>query len=329
MKHVKAEKTDCCIATVLIFNMRTGMRNNNGTTILIQILACVLFSFFLFSVNAQVNPLFNDNARFYSMAHRWELDSNNTGRTFIITPYRPIYIFPARLSSKPNESPVSENPDYVYPFKVPLDNIEAKFQLSFKTKMLQGIFGDYGDLWVAYTQRSHWQVYNDTLSRPFRETNYEPEVILNFGTNFNVLGFKARMAGVSFTHQSNGRAVPLSRSWNRIIGHVGFEKKNWSVILRGWHRLKDELDENPAISEYLGRGDVQIIHFVGRNIVSLRGIHSLKLGDNNHGQLQLDWSFPVTKNLKGHFQFIEGYGETMIDYNHRQTIVGLGISLVQ
>ncbi len=194
---------------------------------------------------------------------------------------------------------------------------------------MQGIFWKRGDFWIAYTQRSHWQIYNQVLSRPFRETNYEPEVILNFPTNFNFFGLKSSMAGVAFTHQSNGRAVPLSRSWNRIIGHIGFEKNHWSVILRGWHRLKDEEDENPAISDYLGRGDAQVIYFLKRNIFSLRGIHSLRLENNNHGQIQFDWSFPVTKNLKGHFQFIEGYGETLIDYNHRQTIMGLGISLVQ
>ena len=210
-----------------------------------------------------------------------------------------------------------------------MDKYEAKFQLSFKTKILQGIFWNHGDLWVAYTQRSHWQIYNQILSRPFRETNYEPEVILNFATNYNVLGFKARMAGLSFTHQSNGRAVPLSRSWNRVIGHMGFEKKNWSVFLRGWYRLKDEEDENPAIADYLGRGDVQVVHFVGKNIFSLRGIHSLRTGANNHGQLQFDWTFPVVKNLKAHLQLMEGYGETLIDYNHRQTIIGIGVSLLQ
>jgi len=271
-----------------------------------NICTVVLFYFFTLSLNAQVNPLFNDNANFYSMSYRWELDSNSKRGTFIITPYRSIYIFPARWSSNPNESPVSENPNYNYPFVVPLDNYEAKFQLSFKTKILQGMFWKRGDLWIAYTQRSHWQIYNQVLSRPFRETNYEPEVILNFPTNFNLFGLKSSMAGVAFTHQSNGRAVPLSRSWNRIIGHIGFEKNH-----------------------YLGRGDAQVIYFLRRNIFSLRGIHSLRLENNNHGQIQFDWSFPVTKNLKGHFQFIEGYGETLIDYNHRQTIMGLGISLVQ
>ena len=294
-----------------------------------NIFAIIFFAFFAISANAQVANFLNENPNFYNLSRRWELDSSNQRGTFLITPYRSVYILPGRWSSNPNESPVSENPNYNYPFTAPLDKYEAKFQLSFKTKILQGIFWNHGDLWVAYTQRSHWQIYNQKLSRPFRETNYEPELILNFATNYNVLGFKARMAGLSFTHQSNGRAVPLSRSWNRVIGHMGFEKKNWSVFLRGWYRLKDEEDENPAIADYLGRGDVQIVHFIGKNIFSLRGIHSLRTGENNHGQLQFDWTFPVVKNLKGHLQLMEGYGETLIDYNHRQSIIGIGVSLLQ
>lgn len=294
-------------------------------------LFCATALFFLINADAhaQENPLMNDGNNFYSMSHRWELDSASKRGTFIITPYRMIYILPGRWSSNPNKSPVSENPNYVYPFKVPLNNYEAKFQLSFKAKILQGLLWDRADLWIAYTQRSHWQIYNKVLSRPFRETNYEPEVILNVATNFNVLGFKSRMVGLAFTHQSNGRAVPLSRSWNRIIGHVGLERENWSVILRGWYRLKDEEDENPAISDYLGRGDAQVIYLRKKNTFSLKGIHSLRLGDNNHGQLAFDWTFPVVKNLKGHLQYIEGYGESLIDYNHKQSIIGLGISLVQ
>jgi phospholipase A1 len=53
--------------------------------------------------------------------------------------------------------------------QVDYDNVESKFQLSFKTKVLQSFFLGHGDLWVGYTQISHWQIYNNDLSRPFRE----------------------------------------------------------------------------------------------------------------------------------------------------------------
>src|SRR5690606_20630245 len=107
---------------------------------------------------------------------------------------------------------------------------------SFKTKILQSFLFGTGDLWVGYTQIAHWQVYNKKLSRPFRELNYEPELIANFPLNFNFLGFKARMAGVAFNHQSNGRPDPISRSWNRVILHFAVERDNFQIYLKPWMR---------------------------------------------------------------------------------------------
>ena len=223
---------------------------------------------------------------------------------------------------------MSENPAYSFPVFVPLGRYEARFQLSLKVKVLQGIFGKNGDLWVGYTQKSHWQVYNTTFSRPFRETNYEPEFMLNFATNFSVLGLRTRMLGVALTHQSNGRAIPLSRSWNRVIFQAGLDRGKWTVLLRPWLRLPDSEDENPAIADHIGRADATVIYHTGRHLFSVVGSHSLRGGNNNRGQAQFDWTFPVAGNLRGDLQILHGYGETLIDYNHRQTTIGLAVSLV-
>ncbi|MBD2751468.1 phospholipase A [Spirosoma sp. BT704] len=262
------------------------------------------------------------------MSDRWELDSATQKGTFLITPYKPVYVTAGRWSSDPNEHPVSENPNYTYPFFITLGKYEARFQFSMKVKVLQGIFGKHGDLWVAYTQKSHWQVYNTTFSRPFRETNYEPEIILNFATDFPLLGFKTRMLGIALNHQSNGRALPLSRSWNRVVLQAGFERKKWVVLLRPWLRLPDADDENPAITDNIGRADATVIYRTGRHLFSVLGSHSLRWGDKNRGQVQFDWTFPVTGNLRGDLQILHGYGETLIDYNHKQTTIGIAVSLV-
>ncbi|MBC8152569.1 MAG: phospholipase A, partial [Bacteroidetes bacterium] len=198
-----------------------------------------------------------------------------------------------------------------------------------KVKVWQGIFGKRGDLWIGYTQKAHWQLYNVRYSRPFRELNYEPEVILNFPTNFPLLGFRTRMLGLAFIHQSNGRTLPLSRSWNRLVAHAGFERKQWTVLLRGWYRLPDEEDENPAIADHVGRADAVVIYKRGRSLVSLLGSHSLRGGTRNRGQVQFDYTYRITGNVKANLQILNGYGETLIDYNHNQTTIGLGVSLVE
>jgi phospholipase A1 len=265
------------------------------------------------------------------MTQRWELDTTAIRGTFLVTPYKPIYILPMRWSNLPNEQPYSGNgdPDYIAPEGVNYNNIEAKFQLSFKVKILQNIFWGHGDLWVAYTQVSSWQLYNAALSRPFREINYEPEVILNFPVKLKLFGFKTRMVGVSFDHESNGKSNPFSRSWNRIIFQVGLERGHWSVYVRPWFRLRSIKDDNPDISTYIGRGDLNVIYAKNGNIFSLIGSHNLDFGSRIRGEATFSWSYPIKGNLKGFLQVSHGFGETLIDYNNKQTTVGIGVSLIE
>ncbi|NMH28958.1 phospholipase A [Flavobacterium silvaticum] len=265
------------------------------------------------------------------MSQRWELDSTSSRGTFLITPYKPIFILPFRYTSNPNRQPVSRNADSSYVVSEPVDynRTEVKFQVSFKVKIFQDMLWRHADLWVAYTQVSHWQIYNSKISRPFRETNYEPELILNFPLHFKLFGFDARMASVGFNHQSNGRSLPLSRSWNRIMFVFGLERKNWSIYARPWIRLSDSEDDNPDISDNLGRADLNVIYTHDGHVFSLIGSHNLSFGTAVKGNLTFSWSFPIKGNLKGYMQASHGYGETLIDYNHKQTTVGVGLSLVE
>ena len=261
---------------------------------------------------------------------RWELAQASKLGTFNFRAYKPVYLLPAFWTSNANTQPSSPNPRNTVATPLSLQDIEAKFQLSFKTKALEDVFGDNGDVWLAYTQASHWQVFNGGDSRPFRETNYEPEALLVFRTRYRVAGWTGRLLGVGLDHQSNGRADPLSRSWNRLMVDVGFDRDAWSLMFRPWWRLPEgHDDDNPDIADYMGRGDVTLIHHVGDQEFALMARHSLRGGDRAHGAVQLDWGFPLTRALRGHVQVFDGYGESLIDYNHRATYVGLGISLLE
>lgn len=259
---------------------------------------------------------------------RWELSPDSKLGTWNIRAHQPVYLLPVFWTSDKNEFP--QSPNLTVDTDQNLKSTESKFQLSLKTKAVENLLGDNGDIWLGYTQSSRWQVYNSEESRPFRETNYEPEASLIFRTNYEILGLNARLLGLTFNHQSNGRADPLSRSWNRIMMNIGFERDNFALMLRPWYRIEEDSkdDNNPDIKNYIGRGDLTAFYRWNDHDFSLMLRHSLKGGDDAHGAAQFDWVFPISGKLRGHFQLFDGYGESLIDYNHRATYVGLGVSLM-
>src|SRR3954447_4056293 len=261
------------------------------------------------------------------LSRHWELDTAAKQGTFLLRPHKQNYFLPVRWSSSPNNQPMS--PTQPPPPALALDNIESKFQLSLKTKVMERVFGSNADVWLAYTQQSSWQVYNSPLSRPFRETDYEPEAILVFPVNYDLLGLHGRFVNVGLVHQSNGRSDPLSRGWNRIYTQFGFERGNFALMARAWYRISPSYsnDDNPDIERFLGYGDLLAVYkWNERNTVSLLVRSNLRTSDNK-GAFQLDWSFPLYGRLKGYVQLFSGYGESLIDYNWRQTTFGVGVLL--
>jgi len=289
-----------------------------------KVLQIVVLSLFVtFSVKGQSSRILRKIDSYQTLDKLWELESDNNSETFLLTAYKPIYIMPLRFSSHRRAVPFETTP--VVPAmnneEIQLDNVEATMQFSFKTKLAQRIFGR-GSLWLGYTQKSYWQVYNAEYSRPFRETNYEPEIIFNHPVKFDFL--KMKMLGFAFNHQSNGReGHKFSRSWNRFILHAGFENNQWSLVVRTWFAA--EINENPDIEDYMGRGSVLFNYRINKHLLTLKAQHSLRFGEDNHGSVELDWTFPIYKNLKGYGQFFHGYGDAMIDYNQIHTIGGIGI----
>ena len=261
---------------------------------------------------------------------RWELSPESKLGTWNIRSYQPVYVLPGFWTSDKNERPESPNELNTVTEAQNLKSMEGKFQLSLKTKAVENLWGDNGDVWIGYTQSSRWQVYNSEESRPFRETNYEPEASLVFRTNYDLFGLDWRMLGLTINHQSNGRSDPLSRSWNRVMLNLGFEKDNFALMLRPWYRIEEKRadDNNPDMKNYIGRGDLTAFYRYNEHDFTLMLRHTLKGGEDNRGAMQFDWTFPISGRLRGQFQLFDGYGESLIDYNHRATYVGLGVSLM-
>ena len=248
-------------------------------------------------------------------------------KPFVITPYKPNYALPVVYNGDPNNAPYAPFEQYD-PNVTNLDNVEAKFQLSFKIPVLLDIFDGRADLWFAYTQVSFWQMYNSASSSPFRETNYEPEVMLNIDQNYKVFGLTLTHIIPAFVHQSNGRSDPLSRSWNRITTNFVFEKGNFAMSLKPWYRIpeKKKDDNNPDIEDYLGYADYLFGYKHDGMVYTMLLRNNLK-SNNNLTSVELDWSIPMTERIKLYLQYINGYGDGMIDYNYRTHAIGIGVAL--
>jgi phospholipase A1/A2 len=262
------------------------------------------------------------------IAQRWELEDRYKAGTWRFTFYRPNYILPVVWSDQVNDAPRSPTqPQFDPPGD--LDKTEAEFQISFKMKMWEDMFGSDSALWLGYTQRSFWQVYNEPISRPFRETNYEPEFIWTLPTSYDFLGLKGRLLAFGLVHQSNGRADPLSRSWTRIYGMVALERGPLVLQFKPWYRIpeSDNKDDNPDIKDYIGRAEFLVFYKWTEQLISTLRLRTTFKSDPSWGSAQLDVRFPITNELRGYVQAFSGYGESMIDYNFRKTTAGLGVSI--
>jgi phospholipase A1/A2 len=262
-----------------------------------------------------------------ALDQRFDFEQQASENQFIIIPHRPNYILLYSYSDHLNDAPSS-------PTREPLESSfeqlhsEAKFQISFKVQLGRNLLPDPMSFWFAYTQLSFWQVYNKALSAPFRESNYEPELIFQYHRNFNLFGYSSDRIVLGFSHQSNGRAEPLSRSWNRIYSAWIFSQGNLSLSVKPWWRIPEahKEDDNPDIQKYIGYAAFGSTYKYNQDVVDLRLYNNFRSADNRTS-LQLSYSFPLRGRLKGFIQYVNGYGESLLDYNHRIKRIGLGILL--
>ena len=263
-----------------------------------------------------------------TLSKMWELDREDQRGTFKLVEYLPMYIMPFRYTDVPTEQPISLNPDRPIPEWRDYQHVETKFQVSLKAKIMQDAFGK-GDVWVAFTQQSYWQMYNGELSRPFRELNYEPELIFTYPLNFSAGNLKMKMIGLSVNHQSNGKEVAHSRSWNRFILMGVFQWNEVLINARLWKRFteKSREDDNPDIENYIGRCELSIAYPFRKNVFNLRVRNNLNF-NHNRGHVELNWIYPLSRDLRILLQASHGYGDSLIDYNYKQTVIGIGFTFL-
>ena len=244
---------------------------------------------------------------------------------YILTAHKQNYILPYTHVDE-------QNPIYtVNGGGEAMDQVEAKFQLSIKIPLAENdLFVEGDSLDAGFTLKSFWQVYNSELSAPFRETNYNPEIFYTMPLELKSRGADTALR-LGLEHESNGRSQLLSRSWNRVYTQIFYAKNNYLISLKPWYRLpedkKDDVgdpsgDDNPDIDDYMGYFEISGVVTYDRLEFSTMLRNNLR--DENYGALELGLSFPLWGRVRGYAQYFNGYGESLIDYNHRIERFGLG-----
>lgn len=268
--------------------------------------------------------------RLPQLMEKIRVESFAADNPYVLLPHRPNYILPITWHNHPgehtditfneNSAPVTETAGY--------QHFEAIFQLSIKYPIATGVIGEMSRLDVAYTNRSFWQMYNTDISRPFRETNHEPELILSWQPQNKTIDYFS----VTLNHQSNGQSGDLSRSWNRIIAETGFVFPSGLLNTKLWWRIPESSrigplgDDNPDITKYMGYGEVRYVFVYGSNTASIMLRNNVKFS-NNKGAIEIGYNFPLHKKIKGYIQYFNGYGDSLIDYDRSQQRIAIGIKL--
>ena len=82
-------------------------------------------------------------------------------------------------------------------------------------------------------------------------------------------------------------------------------------------------NDNPDIADYMGYGDLKLLYrFNDRQNISTTMRYNPKTGK---GAVKAGYTFPLKGKLKGYVQGFHGYGENLLDYNHKHNSIGFGL----
>ncbi|EPR74081.1 Phospholipase A1 precursor [Winogradskyella psychrotolerans RS-3] len=201
----------------------------------------------------------------------------------------------------------------------------AKYQISFKQILTRSKLPLDTYLYLTYTQKSFWNIYEDSF--PFKDVNFNPSIAL--GKFF--YDKEDRLKGVgtlSFEHESNGRDSIASRSWNRInVEYTAGIFKNTVASFKAWLPFSYK-EGNPDILEYVGLGQINVSHTYqpDKLIFDLRLRKGLNFEGKGSVRARVYYN-PFGNNISNQYLMLEWYvgqAEGLLNYQQSQSMIRLG-----
>ena len=202
-------------------------------------------------------------------------------------------------------------------------NSDVKFQISFRQRLTKSILPFHSHLFLSYTQKAMWNVFEESL--PFHDLNFNPGIGLQ-----KLIVNKGKLVGTAtlmLEHESNGRDGEASRSWNKVSfsGALLIDPqfmvhgKTWIPIIDG--------QNNKDILKYSGiyQAGFQYLSTNRRWVADVTLVKRKGWNLNFNTTVNVGFRIRERDNQFIMLHFYDGYGENMLDYNkyHCRLRVGL------
>ncbi len=239
-----------------------------------------------------------------------------------LVPYKKNFLLPAYFVQTPDETFYqSQNPNITS-----ISHIEMKFQFSVKYPIFMDLIGGKNQLYVAYSQVSYWQAYQDSAF--FRESDYSPEVFMRFRYEHEFLGWRFRKTDIGFIHESNGLGGAAERSWNRLFLRQRLDRNDWQLSFSLWYRMPwlaslGIHEYNANITDYMGHTLLCIKKIMGKQIFSVELRNQFDSGFSKGAEI-VTWSYQLRDSISVFVEAFSGYGQSLGEYNHYTNSLGVG-----
>ena len=202
-------------------------------------------------------------------------------------------------------------------------NSNVKFQISFRHRLTKSILPFHSHLFLAYSQKAIWNVFEESL--PFHDLNFNPGIGVQ-----KLVMYKGKLVGnatIMLEHESNGRDGEASRSWNKVtFGYAAVIDPRLEVYAKTWIPIIDG-QQNKDILKYNGIFQMGT-QYISENKRWVADVTFVKRqGWNLNFNTIIDVGFRLSKRRNQYLMlhFYDGYGENMLDYNKYHCNLRMGL----
>ena len=202
-------------------------------------------------------------------------------------------------------------------------NSDVKFQISFRHRLTKSILPLHSHLFLQYSQKAIWNVFEESL--PFHDLNFNPGIGVQ-----NLVVYNGRLVGngtIMLEHESNGRDGEASRSWNKVsVAYAAVIDPRLEVYGKTWIPIIDG-QQNKDILKYCGifQAGSQFISADRRWVADVTFVKRQGWNLNFNTIVNVGFRFSKRDNQYLMLHFYDGYGENLLDYNKYHCRLRIGL----